>query len=78
MHFFKGLKFTRGGTPYAIVVKVEYLRRVQSNRLYSSREGDTSYGVSMVNSLLTTSTTCYSLTRTLWQRSERELFWYYC
>jgi hypothetical protein len=41
MHFFKAL--TRGGTPCAIVVKVEYLRRVQSNRLHLSREGDTSH-----------------------------------
>jgi hypothetical protein len=42
MHFFKA--FTRGGTPCAIVVKEEYLRRVQGNRLHSSREGDTSHG----------------------------------
>lgn len=41
MHFFKAL--TRGGRSCAIVVKVEYLRRVQSNRLESSREGDTNH-----------------------------------
>ena len=45
MHFFKM-------SPYAMLVRVEYLRRIQSNR---RRAGDTGYGVSMVTFLLTTS-----------------------
>jgi hypothetical protein len=50
MHFFKAL--TRGRRSCAIVVMVEYLRRVQSNRLHSSREGDTGHDVLMATVLL--------------------------